>query len=221
VDGSGSLTVAREPVVNAWARPDPYADLIIPSSLPSPCPSGNWNNTQTINLGCYRGMDFRSHANVTLNPGVYYVDGDEFRANAQARIRCNCTGENGVTIVLTSSDAASQIATLRINGGADIILKAPSAAGAPYRGVAFFQVCRASAGTTLRFNGNSALSIAGAIYAANGEVEWSGNNGTTAPSCTQIVSRTITFIGDAALDDTGCQAAGARAINVNSARFPE
>ena len=96
-----------------------------------------------------------------------------------------------------------------------------SAAGAPYSGVAFFQDRRAPAGSTLRFNGNSAMSVGGAIYAANGDVEWSGNNGTTAPSCTQIVARTITFIGNAALDDTGCQAAGAKPINVTSARFKE
>ncbi|MCF8709774.1 TadE/TadG family type IV pilus assembly protein [Rhizorhapis sp. SPR117] len=172
------------------AQPDPFADLPEPI-LPS-C-SGKVTvqptATRTLDPGCYRGMDLKG--TVTLNPGIYYIEGSSFGVGSQATV----IGD-GVTIILTSSTAATNpgsIADVNINGGANIQLTAPTSG--TYAGVVFYQDRRATDSGTNKINGNASSKIQGAIYMPKQAVEFSGTSGMDT-KCLQIVSRRVTFTGN-------------------------
>jgi hypothetical protein len=189
------------------SQPDPFA------GLPNPTVSGGYSNgnvnsnqTRTLNPGNYRGMDLKG--TVTLNPGVYIVDGGTFSVGAQARV----TGE-GVTIILTSATAAgnpNSIAQADMNGGAMVNLKAPSSG--TYKGVLFYQDRRATlSNKSNKLNGNSSSTIQGAIYMPGQEVEFTGNTGMNT-NCVQLVARQIKFNGNSEINNVCPANSGSQAF---------
>jgi len=182
-------------------QPDPYANL--PNPTPGSCQSQlnvAPNATQTLSPGCYRGINIKGSA--TLNPGVYYVDGGSFSAGSQATI----VGD-GVTIVLTSSSAAtdpSSIATLDVNGGATIQLTA--ATSGTYKGLLFYQDRRAQDSGANTLNGNASSKLQGAFYFPSQELDFSGTSGMTT-DCLQLVAIRLTFIGNTSVSNH-CPASG-------------
>lgn len=175
-------------------QPDPFAALPTPT-VPSPCNAKlNVSPTETMSVtnsgtACYRGMDLKG--TVHFAPGIYYIDGSSFSAGSQAVI----TG-TGVTFILTSNTAASNpssIATLDINGGANIQLTATTAG--IYAGVLFYQDRRAQDSGTNTINGNASSMLQGAIYMPSQAASFSGDSGMTT-QCVQIVTRRVTFIGN-------------------------
>ncbi len=175
-------------------QPDPFATLPTPSV--SSCsgqlsvgPNATQNITNSSGVACYRGMDIKGTVN--FDPGVYYIDGSSFSAGSQAVI----TG-TGVTFILTSSNPISNpssIATVNMNGGANVQLTAPTSG--PYAGILFYQDRRALDSGTNLINGNASSKLQGAIYMASQAVSFSGNSGMNT-QCTQIVSRRVTFTGN-------------------------
>jgi hypothetical protein len=169
---------------------DPFARLPVPT--PSNCSNAanvGPNHTETLNPGCYRGMDIKG--NVTLNPGVYYIDGSSLDFGSQAVV-----SGTGVTIILTSTTAAtnpSSIATINMNGGASVNLSATTSG--TYAGILFYQDPRATDNGTNKINGNASSAYQGAIYMPRQAVEFSGTSGMNT-KCIQLVSRRITFIGN-------------------------
>lgn len=173
---------------------DPFADL------PTPVVPNSCNNketvqpqvTKTLSPGCYKGMDLKG--NVTLNPGIYIIDGSSFGVGAQATV----TGA-GVTIILTSKTASTSpntIATVDINGGADIDLTAQTEAqDTTYAGVLFYQDRRAQDTGANKINGNATSMLQGAIYMPSQEVQFTGTSGMNT-NCLQIVSFRIVFSGN-------------------------
>ncbi len=222
ISDSGTTTLSSPPVTNAWALDDPYSGLSIGtmgSCLVSNPP--NYNSTLTLQPGRYCGaLKFGSQANITLQPGTYYVDQGDISVAGGAKIRCNCTGTDGVTFVLTSSGASSAIGTVTINGGADIQLNAPTATNAPFKGVLFYQDQNAPANTG-KFNGGATMILNGAIYFKKAQVQYNGDHSATAKSCTQIIADTITFTGNSKIVNNGCKDAGIEPINVKGARLVE
>ena len=195
-------------------QPDPFA------ALPMPAPAGNASNgnvnsnqTRTLNPGTYRGMDLKG--TVTLNPGVYIVDGGSFSAGSQARI----TG-NGVTIILTSSTAANNpgsIATVSINGGAQLNLTAPNSG--TYQGVLFYQDRRAQiTNQSNKINGNSNTLYQGAIYFPGQHVEFTGTTGMNT-NCLQLVARRLTFTGNSAISNVCPANSGAQSFTGTAVRL--
>ncbi len=219
---SGATTLARPPISDAWALDDPYANLTV-SGMGSCAVTNppNYNSTMTLNPGRYCGaVKFGAQANITLQPGTYYIDKGDLTVNAGAKIRCNCTGTQGVTFVLTSSGSPSQIGTVTINGGADIQLNAPSDPSAYYKGVLFYQDQQASANTA-KFNGGASMILNGAIYFKRALIQYNGDHSATAKSCTQIVGDTIEFTGNSKIINNGCKDAGIEPINVKGVRLVE
>ncbi|MGE0734934.1 MAG: pilus assembly protein TadG-related protein [Alphaproteobacteria bacterium] len=223
VGGSGTLTLTHPPFTNAWALDDPYEHLTIPSL--GPCTQTNYsaNNAQTISPGVYcGGMDFGSQADVILEPGTYYIDGGNFTANAQSRLRCSCPNAgDGVTFVLTSTATPPAIGTVTINGGADIDLTAPTLSSYDYPMVMFYQDPRAEPGPVNKLNGGSSMFLTGAVYFPKQAVEFTGDNTLNATECTQIVAKTITFIGNSKINDSGCQNFGLQPIRIKGVRIVE
>ena len=221
--GSASMTLAEPAVTHAWPLEDPYEDLDI--SVPGGCTEHNAsyaNETTTISPGVYcNGMSFGANAVITLQPGTYYVNQGDFRVNAEATVTCACGAGEGVTIVLTSTGSVNQIGEVRINGGASVTLNAPSDPSYDYPGILFFQDRLADPGGTNQLNGGADMRLSGAIYFPSQSVEWSGTSDTSAPTCTMIVALQVTFLGNAVLDNSGCEAAGVTPISISSVALVE
>jgi len=173
---------------------DPYAGLPTPTAVDlTGCKNYNDKpgDTTSITAGCYKNFDVKGTLN--LAPGVYYIDGGTFNAGSQAVI-------NGtdVTIILTSSNAVtnpSSIATVNINGGATLNLKAPTDTTNPYHGVLFYQDRRAVDSGTNTINGNASSVLQGAFYFPGQALSFSGTSGMTT-DCVKMVSKRVTFIGN-------------------------
>jgi hypothetical protein len=215
---AGSLSLAEPAKTHVWAVEDPYASATIPPF--SGCTSRNLslnNVTRTLSPGVYcGGLDIGAKADITFQPGIYIIDGGDIRINAQATVQ-----GTDVTFILTSSGAASQIGTVVINGGATVNLTAPSDPDTGQRGLLFFQDRRASSTGTAKLNGGSSMSLFGAVYFPAQAIQFSGNNSSAGPECTQIIGRTVSFIGNSTVKNTGCAAAGVAPIRITAVAIAE
>jgi Putative Flp pilus-assembly TadE/G-like len=172
---------------------DPFADASF--STPPGCDQTNWSQpgATTINPGVYcGGMTINSGAVVTMNPGVYYINGGSFKINGGGTL----TGD-GVTIVLTGS--AGSYSTVTINGGAVVTLNETTPG--PIDGLAFFQDRNAPVSNGLglpvnTFNGDSNMNINGGIYFPNQLVKYSGGAETGGAQCTQLIGYMISITGE-------------------------
>jgi Flp pilus assembly protein TadG len=170
---------------------DPYADVAMPSY--SGCNQNNYTakNTETINPGVYcGGIKTNANAVLTLNPGLYILDGGGLTVNGGATVN-----GNGVTLVFTSS-SGNNWANVTINGNANVNLT-PMTYG-PTRGIVVFADRNTPQGTSFKFNGGATQYFAGAVYVPSAAVEFAGGaNATT--TCTQVIGDTVTFTGNSNL----------------------
>ncbi|HWY81959.1 MAG TPA: hypothetical protein VNY10_08530 [Roseiarcus sp.] len=203
-------------ISGAATVPNPYAALSVPSK-------SSWGSKQndtaaagatvTLNPGWYNnGLHITSNQVVTLNPGVYYIDGagGSFGTESGAVV----TG-TGVTFVLTSSTGKSNsFPTVSINGSSSVHITAPnsdSALGTDSSGVVMFEDPKASG--NLAINGNSNTYFGGAIVAPSMAIQFSGTGVSgTGQNCTQIIGDTVTFTGNSAIS-SDCGSQGTAAIS--------
>ena len=89
-------------------------------------------------------------ANITLSPGVYYLDQGSLAVNGGATM-----SGTGVTLVFTSS-TGSGYATANIDGGATLNLTAPSSGSTA--GIVFFGDRNMPVGTSFTFEGGASQS---------------------------------------------------------------
>lgn len=204
VSGSVHITATDGIQTGVPPMPDPYADVTVPPYTPT-CTS---TSGSTLNPGVYCGLTIQG--NVTLNPGLYIIDGGSLSINAQA----NVSG-SGVTIVLTSHTGTNW-PTVTINGGATVDLSAASDSTTgptgfqALQGIVMYMDRNAPAGTSLKLNGGSSQSFTGAIYTPTGAVTFTGGS-TTNSGCLQLVANTIAFGGNANFA-LNCANAGTRPI---------
>ena len=212
---SSNYTGSTQLLPYSLPQPDPYASLSDPS--PSGCQNQVTvapNSTQSLSPGCYRGINIKGTA--TLSPGVYYIDGSTFSLGSQA----NVVG-NGVTIVLTSSNAAtnpSSIATLDMNGGAAVQLTA-STSGA-YAGILFYQDRRAQDSGSNTINGNATSKLQGAFYFPSQELDFTGTSGMTT-DCLQLVALRLSFLGNTNISNQCPASSGASSFKGVQVRLVE
>jgi Flp pilus assembly protein TadG len=201
VSGASNVTTTFGIQTGMGAIRDPYADASFPAF--SSCSQQNFgaHDTRSINPGVYcGGMNINAGANITLNPGIYYIDGGDLSVNGGATL----TG-SGVTLVFTSQNR-NGYATASINGNATIDLRPPTTG--PTAGIVVFGDRGAPIGTSFKFNGGVMQYFGGAIYVPKGAVSFSGGAGTS-KNCTQLIGNTITFTGNSALA-LNCQGYGTR-----------
>ena len=216
VTRSSHFTGATEFNSYAAEQQDPFASLPDPVVPPGPCPALTVqpNETETIAPGCYAGMSLKG--NVTLQPGTYFVNGGSFDATSQAVITCN-----GCTIVLSSSTAAnnpSSIATLEINGGAQLNMTAP--ANGSYAGVLFYQDRRAPLLNTARINGHASGALEGALYLPRANLSMNGSSSMNT-QCFQIVGRRLSFTGSMNIQNNCPPGGASRAFGADYVRLVE
>jgi len=156
----------------------------------------NYNGASTISPGAYCGLVINANANVTMQSGIYYIEGGTFSINGNATLTSQSPG---VTIVLTSTNAApNSFATVNISGNANLNLTAlPTGTTA---GLLFYGDPAQPAGTaTESLSGNGNISMTGAVYFPNQTIDLSGNGNLSSPTCLQIIGQKITGTGNAGL----------------------
>lgn len=191
VSGSASINATQGIRTGIAPIRDPYADVVIPDF--GACLENKFSakGTVTIDPGVYcDGVMVNAGADVTLKPGIYYLDQGKFSVNGGATV----TGE-GVTLVFTSSTGADW-ATATINGGAVINLTPPQFG--PTAGIVVIGDRRIPAGTTFKFNGGGSQYFGGATYIPTGAIDFAGGSGTST-SCTQVIGGTVRFSGNSSV----------------------
>jgi hypothetical protein len=185
---------------------DPFASLPDPNISKGVKFNDKPQGKTTISPGTYTGMDIQG--NVTMKPGVYYIDGGSFSVGSQA----NVSGD-GVTIIMTSSSAgtdATTIASADMNGGATVNLTAPTSG--TYAGVLFYQDRRALDSGSNKINGNSSSKLQGAIYFPSQQLWFNGTTGMDI-KCLQMVARRIDFNGNSVITNVCPVGSGANSFS--------
>jgi Flp pilus assembly protein TadG len=212
VTGQSSITASKGVTTGASPVADPYAGASYGSY--SGCAQNNYStkNTVTLSPGVYcGGLNLGAGANVTLQPGIYYLDGGSLSMSGSASL----TG-TGVTLVFTSS-TGSGYANATIGGGATVNLSAPTTG--PTAGIAIFGDRNMTVGTFFDFSGGAAQQITGAIYLPRAAAQFSGG-ASASTSCTQLVADTVTFKGNANFA-ANCSGSGVKPIGSSAATLVE
>ena len=211
ISGQSAITTTQGTYTGVTPAVDPYAGVAMPAAtgaLDTTC-----CNDGTYSPGIYKnGMKLTAHANVTLNPGTYYLQGDlDISGNS------SLTG-TGVTLVFTSSNGNSY-AGATINGGANVSLTAPTSG--TFSGIAMFGDRNMPLGTQYTFNGGSTQNIIGAVYLPRASVKYAGGSTTnTVNKCTQLIADTMTFNGNANFNNN-CTGVGTSRITNLTASIVE
>ena len=153
--------VVPSPVDHETPTPNPLS-LGLPSPLP-PAPVGN--TATVLNPGTYVGGLHLSGKNaVTLQPGVYVMEGGGFSVTGQASVM-----GSGVVIINIPSGPSD---TISVSGKGVVTLSAPGI-GQPFQGVAVFQ--NPASANPVSFSGQATVKITGVVYTPAAPVSITGN----------------------------------------------
>jgi len=198
------ITTPGGPVTGASPIPDPFANLQIPSlpgctSLPTDM-SANANATVDASQlgGIVRfcsSLAMTGHQVLTLENGTFVIDGGNVDINNSTLNLVNAT-----LIMTDSASGGANTGTINFHGGAVINATAPTTGS--MAGMAIFVDRNASSAGTDIFSGGTTQNITGAVYDANRNVKFAGGNNTGGGNqCTKLVAGTITFNGNANMQD--------------------
>jgi Flp pilus assembly protein TadG len=191
VSGADSITTTQGIKTGIGPVTDPYADYAYPSFFGCTTQNYSANKNATIDPGVYcGGITVHAGATVTLNPGIYYLDGGSLTLNGSSAL----TGD-GVTLVFTKKNKNTW-ATANINGNATVNLTPPKSG--PTAGIVMFGDRSMPAGTSFGFNGGATQYLGGAVYLPTAAISFSGGIATNT-SCTQIIGGTVTFTGNSTI----------------------
>jgi Flp pilus assembly protein TadG len=197
---------------------DPLAYLGVPSVGSCASYSGktdNGNKTENPGLFC-GGLTIASSANVTLNPGLYVLNGGGLT------IKGAVTG-NGVTFYLTgTAGGAGKYTGVTIASGSSATLKAPNtcnggAAGGSMNGVLMFQD-RSIVGTSPNqstINGSATSSFDGALYFPTTTLNYSGTSASS--GYTYLVAYDLKVSGSSSIGNNYSCLNGTSSIIQNAA----
>lgn len=205
VSGGGTLTTVNGTFTGASPVPDPYQNVQMPNYQTVPCISAPSSGTiDATSVGTKMvdsatgetyyvvklcgDLSLTGHAIVTLENGVFVLDGGSVKLNNST---LNVTN---ATVALSSSTGS--YGTVSVNGGSTI--NATPATTGPTKGLSFFQDRNAPQGNSNNFAGSTTQNIQGVIYFPNGNVSFDGGT-QTGSGCTQIVANEVDFKGNATM----------------------
>jgi hypothetical protein len=200
---SSAVSIGSKAQVTAWASgvsvADPLAGLTGPSVTDPaghPLPNygsfvigGNSKGSYTINPGIFSQITVSGSISLTMNPGIYIIEGGGLTVTGNASI----TG-TGVFIYNASSSYPSsggKFGGITLSGNGTFNLTAPSTG--TYAGLLIFQSRQDT--RALSFSANAKAGMTGSIYAANALLSMSGNASLTSP----LVVGTLNLSGNVAL----------------------
>ena len=167
--------------------PDPYAAYVVPSNNPCTYTNKQVNANATLTPGTYcGGLKITNSANVTLSPGIYYIQNGDFTIDKSA----NVTG-NGVTFLISGQNSNVNFTT---SGTITMSPYTDSSAG-QWAGMLFFwDQPSTSKGSTETFS-NGTMTFSGIMYFV-GQTLAITNNAT-------VTVTTGSIIADMILPDKG------------------
>jgi hypothetical protein len=193
--GALTSTTCTTPKTGQAPVGDPYQTYKPTTAMPASCSNGNGAN---LSPGRYcGGLTWKNK--VSLQPGIYWIDGGSLTANANAVV----TG-SGVTFVFINN------ASVSFNGNATLTLSAPTSghdAGMLFMG-------DASDVSNETFNGTAQSSMTGATHFPKAAVSYLGNfSGSN--GCTQVVADTVQWSGNTTVN-VDCSAYGLAPIALSA-----
>jgi hypothetical protein len=164
-DFKGTILTGQYPV------PDPLAYLPEPDPNTMPIQTvPSTGNDITLYPGVYQGgLSFSGQTNVTMKPGIYYMQGGGFSFAGQGNL--NATG------VMVFSDVGISVT------GLGSVTWSPPTTGI-YKGISYFEDRLSSA--TAKVAGNGQYNITGTFYVAGGLTDLQGNGDASVAS--QVVT---------------------------------
>jgi hypothetical protein len=192
--------------------PDPLAYLTDPSAAGLPnCGSINLKKgSLTINPGIYSSLNVSGTGFLTLNPGIYVIQGGGLVVTGGGSV-------NGTGVLIYNAGGGGSCGG-DDSGGITLCGKGKfnltAAVTGPYAGVVIFQARNNT--RQIDLDGNASGGIGGTIYAANANLDMSGNTQLQA----SLIVGTLTLKGDSALSQmaAGSDASGDMAIIGDSLR---
>ena len=165
---SGGSTITGTIHSNSTPVPDPLAYLPEPDPATMTIQSTkkislSGNKKTTLNPGVYQGGISITGGDVTLNPGIYYMQGGGFTFGGSA----NLYG-NGV-MIYNAPTSNSDVVSLAGNGTCTLN---PMTTGL-YAGISIFQ--ERSSTNTVSLTGNGGMQVTGTFYVAGGTLATTGN----------------------------------------------
>jgi hypothetical protein len=185
---SGTVLTGRPP------QPDPLANLPVPD--PTTMTQQANKKTQytqgdvTLNPGVYTGgISVSGTANLTLTPGIYYMDGGGFGFSGQGSL-------TGHGVMIYNAPGKGNSGGISISGLGSIDISAPTSG--PYSGLTFFQD-RTSTQTGNVSGTGGATSITGTFYFAGALLNVNGNGGVSNVG-SQYISDQLSLGGSGGID---------------------
>ena len=167
--------------------PDPYASYVVPSNNPCTYTNKQVTASTTLTPGTYcGGLKITNSANVTLSPGIYYIQNGDFTIDKSA----NVTG-NGVTFLISGQNSNLNF----ITSGTITMSPYTNSSAGQWAGILFFwDQPSTSKGSTETFS-NGTMTFSGIMYFV-GQALAITNNAT-------VTVTTGSIIADMILPDKG------------------
>lgn len=183
-DEDGNAAFSPVPVTGVSPIPDPLASLPAPPDPGGSCVTYSLSSTNidTIDPGKYCSITISSNAVLTMNPGVYYIDGGNFSASGNSSLTAN-----EVMIYMNSGNFS-------MSGNGTFDVTAPNSGS--YQGMMLF-MDQSNTGS-ISISGNGVVQTAGTIYGALAHMALSGNGSNTVMNA-QIIVDTLAISGNAAM----------------------
>ena len=180
---NGSSSVSPAPTTGVPQVTDPLASLQPPSFSAGSCVNyPAISSSTTLGPGCYNGLTING-GTVTLNPGVYIVNG-ALSINGAPTI-----SGTGVTFYFPPGASA------QINGGGTINLVAPTSG--TYDGILFYQ--NPSNSAQMLINGAGTINMKGIMYLPDANLTFNGSFNTELYA--NLVVSSVLFNGSVTIGD--------------------
>ena len=169
------------PKTGVAAISDPLAYIPEPT-IPDDCAAGphfSGSSAHVLSPGCYNGLSVSGSGNLTLEPGMYIINGSIDLSGS------GTVSGTGVTFYTTG--------TTRMSGSRVLMLSAPTSG--MYNGLLLFQ--SRSSFKEMSFTGSTGSDVRGIIYAPNAALSYSGSTGATFH--TDLVVDSVTITGNATI----------------------
>jgi Flp pilus assembly protein TadG len=183
--GGSSAFNSAEMLTGIAPTPDPLITLPPPDASSMTIRDGKKiKDGDVLQPGVYKGgITVNSHYQITLMPGIYYLEGGGFHLGAQAGLTAN-----GV-MFYNAPDDKGNVGAINMSGGGQVIMSPPTEG--LYEGMSLFQDRTSTSPITL--SGQSNWDFGGTVYAAKAPVTVTG--GGNGKFGSQFISDTLKISG--------------------------
>jgi hypothetical protein len=169
------------PNTSAPSVTDPFAGMTAPTAG-----SCTTYTPPVISAGTYCSQISLNNGTLTMNPGVYILQGG-IDIGGNATVTNNTTGGDGSGGVMLYATGGN----FNLHGTPTVTLNGP--ASGPYRGILMWQDKSDSQADNLK--GGSAMTVNGVLYFPTADLTFNGGTGATSTN-TSIVSYTLSLVGN-------------------------